>query len=220
MDQIELRAEPRSVIGKQVRALRRQGFLPANIYGRGDSTPIQLQAKPAEQALSKAGKTHLIRLAVAGQQPTTVLVKDYQRHPTRREVLHVDFIRVAMDRPLQIDVPVRLHGDAPGVKEHDATVFQQLATVSIQAMPANLPEAVDVDVSSLTDLDSAIYVRDLQAPSGATILTDGDELVVKLLPPTVEPEVTEAADVAAQAEGEAPAAEAGGESGGEGGDAS
>ena len=212
MDQIELSAEPRAVIGKQVKALRRQGVLPANIYGGGESTPIQVEARPALHALARAGKTHLIRLNLAGGQATNVLVKDYQRHPTRGDVLHVDFYRVAMDQKLRVDVPVRLHGDAPAIKTHDATVFQQLATVSVEALPSDLPEAVDVDVSGLEDLDSTIHVRDLTAPAGAVILTDPDELVVKVLPPTVEPEVTEAADVAA----EAPAAEATGDATAEG----
>ena len=204
MDAIELSAEPRSVIGKQVKALRRQGMLPANVYGGGESTAIQVEARPAQHVLARAGKTHLIRLNVAGGQATNVMVKDYQRHPTRGDLLHVDFYRVAMDQKLRVDVPVRLHGDAPAIKMHDATVFQQLTTVSVEALPSDIPEAVDLDVSGLEDLDNTIHVRDLTAPAGAVILTDPDELVVKLLPPTVEPEVTEAADVAA----EAPAAEA------------
>lgn len=215
MDQIELSAEPRSVIGKQVKALRRQGLLPANIYGGGESTAIQVEVRPAQHALARAGKTQLIRLNVAGTPPTNVMVKDYQRHPTRGEILHVDFYRVAMDQKLHVDVPVRLHGDAPASKTYEGTVFQQLATVSVEALPDRLPEAIDVDISVLEDLDSTIHVRDLPPPEGATILTDGEELIVKMLPPTVEPEVTEAADVAA----DAPAAEATGEAAAEGGQA-
>lgn len=215
MDQIELSAEPRSVIGKQVKVLRRQGVLPANIYGGGQSTAIQVETRPAQHALARAGKTQLIRLNVAGGQSTNVMVKDFQRHPTRGELLHVDFYRVAMDQKLSVDVPIRLHGDAPAIKTYEGTVFQQLATVSVEALPAELPEAIDVDVSGLEDLDSSIHVRDLPAPEGAVILTDPDELVVKMLPPTVEPEVTEAADVAAEGE----AADATGDAAAGGGEA-
>jgi large subunit ribosomal protein L25 len=127
----------------------------------------------------------------------------------------VDFYRVAMDQKLRVDVPVRLHGDAPASKTFEGTVFPQLATVSVEALPSDLPEAIDVDISVLEDLDSTIHVRDLAAPAGATIVTDPEELVVKMLPPTVEPEVTEAADVAA----EAPAAEATGDAAAAGGEA-
>ena len=212
MDQIELSAEPRAVIGKQVKALRRQGVLPANIYGGGESTPIQVEARPALHALARAGKTQLIRLSLGGGQATNVMVKDYQRHPTRGDLLHVDFYRVAMDQKLRVDVPVRLHGDAPASKTYEGTVYPQLATVSVEALPDRLPEAIDVDISVLEDLDSTIHVRDLPAPEGAVIVTDPDELVVKMLPPTIEPEVTEPAEVAA----EAPAAEATGEAAAEG----
>ena len=215
MDAIELSAEPRAVIGKQVKVLRRQGMLPANVYGGGESTAIQVEVRPAQHALARAGKTQLIRLSLAGGQATNVMVKDFQRHPTRGDLLHVDFYRVAMDQTLRVDVPVRLHGDAPASKTFEGTVYPQLATVSVEALPDRLPEAIDVDISVLEDLDSTIHVRDLPVPEGATIVTDPDELVVKMLPPTVEPEVDEAADVAA----EAPAAEATGDATVEGGEA-
>ena len=218
MDQIELSAEPRSVIGKQVKALRRQGVLPANIYGAGESTAIQVEVRPAQHALARAGKTQLIRLSLAGGQATNVMVKDFQRHPTRGELLHVDFYRVAMDQKLRVDVPVRLHGEAPASKTYGGTVLPQLTTVSVEALPDRLPEAIDVDISVLDTLDSTIHVRDLPAPEGAEILTDPDELVVQVMAPRVEQEVTEAPEAA----GEAPAAEATGDAAAtsEGGDES
>ena len=216
MDAIELSAEPRSVIGKQVKVLRRQGVLPANVYGGGESTPIQVELRPAQHALARAGKTQLIKLSLAGGQATNVMVKDFQRHPTRGDLLHVDFYRVAMDQKLRVDVPVRLHGEAPASKTYGGTVLPQLTTVSVEALPDRLPEAIDVDISVLEDLESAIHVRDLPPPDGAEILNDPDDLVVKMMPPRVEQEVTEAADVAAVA----PAAEATGEATAEGGAAS
>ena len=200
MDRIELRAEPRSVVGKQVRALRRSGTIPANVYGHGGSTAVQMAVREAERVLARAGRTHLIELAMDGGAPTTVLVKDYQRHPTRGSLLHVDCYRVAMNETLKIDVPLQLVGEAPGIKAYDASVFQSLTTVSAESLPRDLPEAIPVDMSVLTDLDSAVYVRDLPVPSGVTITADPDELVVKLLPPTVEEEPEEAA--VAEAEGE------------------
>lgn len=203
MDRIELRAEPRSVVGKQVRALRRSGTVPANVYGHGGSTAVQMAVKEAERVLSRAGRTQLIDLAMDGGAPTTVLVKDYQRHPTRGSLLHVDFYRVAMNETLKIDVPVQLIGEAPGVREYDASVFQSMTSVGAESLPADLPEAIEVDLSILTDLESAVHVRDLRVPSGVTITADPDELVVKLMPPTVEEEPEDAA--VADAGGEAAA---------------
>lgn len=206
MANIELRAEPRSVLGKQVRALRRQGIVPANVYGHAASTAVQVPVKDLEQALSRAGQTHLISLAMDGGAPTTVLVRDYQRHPTRGSLLHVDFYRVAMTERLKVDVPLRLVGEAPGVKEHDGVLLQSLTAVSAESLPGDLVDEIEVDVSGLTELDSALYVRDLVAPAGVTILADPDDLVVRLLPPTVEAEA-EPAEEAAEGEGATATAE-------------
>ena len=191
---LELKAEPRSVLGKKVRFLRRQGILPANVYGHAASTAIQLPAREAERVIARAGRTQLISLAMDSGQPTTVLVKASQRHPTRGSLLHVDFFRVAMDERLKVDVPVRLVGDAPAVKQHDASVLQAATTVNVESLPADLPEAIEVDISGLEDLDSTLHVRDLRAPGGVTILTDPEELVVKMLPPTEEEAPAEAAE--------------------------
>ena len=201
---LELKAEPRAVVGKKVRFLRREGILPANVYGHAASAAIQLAAKEAERVIQRAGKTQLISLAMDGGQPTTVLVKASQRHPTRGSLLHVDFFRVAMDEVLKIDVPVRLVGDAPAVRQHNAVVVQPMSTVSVESLPGELPEAIEIDISGLEVVDSALYVRDLRPPTGVTILSDPEEMVVKMMAPTVEAEPVEVA-----AEGEEPAAESG-----------
>lgn len=213
-DRIELKAEPRSVLGKQVRALRRQGIVPANLYGHAESTALQLPEKEMEHALARAGRTQLLQLALDGDASTTVLIKDFQRHPTRKSLLHVDFYRVAMTERLKIDVPIRFVGEAPAVKQFDASVFQALSILSAESLPGDLPEAIEVDVSVLEDLDAAIHVRDLAVPPGVTILTDPEELVVKLLPPVAEeePEAAEEAETTAEGEPTAEGSAQGGDS--------
>ncbi len=203
-ERISLKAEPRAVVGKKVRFLRRQGMVPANIYGHEASSAVQLAAKEMEQALSRAGRTHLLTLTRDGDEPTTVLIKDYQRHPIRGTLLHVDFYRVAMTETLRIDVPIRLVGESPAVKQFDGVVFQAVATVSAECLPGDLPEAIEVDMSGLTELDSAVHVRDLPVPSGVAIVADPDDMVVKIMPPTVEAQVDETA-APATAEGATPA---------------
>jgi len=210
VDRIELKAQPRTVLRKKVRALRRQGIVPANVYGHAASTAIQVPLREAEQVISRAGRTQLISLTTDGEGPTTVVIKDLQRHPTTRSLLHMDFYRVAMTERLKVDVPLRPQGDPPGVKKYNGTLFQAVSTISAEALPADLPEAIDVDLSVLEELDSAIYVRDLQVPAGVSILADPDELIVRLLPPRVEvveeveeAEAAEAPEAAAEAEGEA-----------------
>jgi large subunit ribosomal protein L25 len=200
MSSYQLRAEPRSVVGKKVRFLRRQGLVPANIYGHAASTAIQLPSRDVENTIYRAGRTQLIDLSIGGET-TTVLLKDWQRHPYKPELLHVDFYRVSMTETLRMDVPIRLSGDAPAVKSANGTPFQPLSALSVECLPGAIPEAIDVDISGLEEIDASIYVRDLTAPSGVTILTDGDEMVVKIMAPTVAEEPTEGA-----AEGEPTAA--------------
>lgn len=210
MSNFELRAEPRSIVGKKVRFLRRQGMVPGNVYGHSASTAIQIPARDVEHTIRRAGRTQLVSLAVQGADPTTVLVKGWQRHPYKGNLLHVDFYRVLMTETLRMDVPIRLSGEAPAVKLTGGTPFQPLASLSVECLPGDIPEAIEVDISGLEEVDASIYVRDLAVPSGVTIMTDGDEMVVKIMAPTVELEIEEAAEAeAAVPEGEAaPAAEA------------
>ena len=210
MSSFELRAEPRSIVGKKVRFLRRQGLVPGNVYGHAASTAIQIPARDVEHTIHRAGRTQLVSLAVKGAEPTTVLVKGWQRHPYKGDLLHVDFFRVLMTESLRMDVPIRVIGDAPAVKLTGGTPFQPLSTLSVECLPGDIPEAIEVDIGGLEEVDASIYVRDLVAPSGVTILTDGDEMIVKIMAPTVEPEIEEAAEgeAVAAAEGEPAAAEA------------
>ena len=186
-------------------------MVPGNIYGQSESTAIQIPARDVEQTIHRAGRTNLVSLAVKGAQPTTVLVKNWQRHPYKADLLHVDFFRVSMTQTLRMDVPIRLTGESPAVKSAGGTPFQTQATLSVECLPGDIPEAIEVDISGLEEVDASIYVRDLAVPSGVTILTDGDEMIVKIMAPTVEPEI----DEAAAAEGEAAVAEGEGESGAE-----
>jgi large subunit ribosomal protein L25 len=199
----QLRAEPRSIVGKKVRFLRREGLVPANVYGHAASTAIQLSARDVEHTIYRAGRTQLISLEI-GNEATTVLLKDWQRHPFKGNLLHVDFFRVAMTETLRMDVPIRLTGDAPAVKLTGGSPFQPLASLSVECLPGDIPEAIEVDISGLEEIDASVYVRDLAAPSGVTILTDGDEMVVKIMAPVTEAE--ESAEGAAETEAPAQAA--------------
>jgi large subunit ribosomal protein L25 len=175
--------------------------VPGNVYGHTSSAAIQVAARDVEQTIHRAGKTNLVTLAVAGGEPTTVLVKGWQRHPFKGDLLHVDFYRVMMTETLRMDVPIRLSGEAPAVKLTGGTPFQTLAALSVECLPSDIPESIEVDISGLAEDDASIYVRDLAAPSGVTILTDVDEMIVKIMPPTIQREEEEEG-----AEGEAVAA--------------
>ncbi|HZT07927.1 MAG TPA: 50S ribosomal protein L25 [Chloroflexota bacterium] len=207
-------AAPRTVVGKKIRFLRRDGWLPANVYGRGvPSQAIQLKTREVEHLLAHTPRNALLALDL-DQSPLTVLVKDVARKPTTGELYHVDFYQVSMTQQLRVSVPLVLTGESPAVKLHDATLLHAVDSIEVECLPGDLPTQITVPVDTLGEIDDAIFVRDLAIPPRVTVLTPADELVVKALAPTVEevaPEEVEAA--AAPAEAEAPVAPEAGEGG-------
>jgi len=210
MADVELRAARRTVAGKKVRFLRRQGLVPANMYGPGlSSTPLQLPAREVDTLLRRTTATMLVPLRVDDEAPRRVLVRGVQRHPVDDRALHIDFYALAMNETLRTAVGLHFVGDAPAVAQFNGTLMHNVDTVDVECLPADLPARFDVDLSGLAELHQAVHVRDLTVPAGVTILTPEDTAVVTVLPPRIEvEEVEEAAEAAAEAAPEAPAAEA------------
>ena len=205
-----LAAEPRTVTGKKVNSLRRQGILPAVIFGNGrDSEAIQISALDWE-VLRRHHVTRntLLDLTVAGGKAQPVLVQSFSEHPLTRKPTHVDFHVVKMSEELTVDVPVVLVGESTAVEKEGGTLLTLKESLHIRALPGDLPTAIEVDISSLTDFDMMIHVKDIAVPTGVQILTDAEEPVARVQAPRVETEA-EAVDLAAGApdEGEGAAAE-------------
>jgi large subunit ribosomal protein L25 len=208
LDTIKLEAEPRSVLGKKVKLLRRASLVPANMYGHGrDSVALQLPERLVAQRIARASRSTLFSLSLNGGEPETVLVKEVQRHPTSGRVLHVDFYQVAMTEKLKASVPLHFVGDAPAVKQFDGSLLHNLTTVEVESLPADLPSVIEVDVSSLATLEDAIHVSDVQVAGGVQVLTGPDELIAKVVPPAAPEEEEVAAEEAAAEEAAEAAAE-------------
>jgi large subunit ribosomal protein L25 len=210
-----LAALHREVTGKAVAHLRRDGRLPAVVYGRGEgSANLSLDAHEFELLRMHAGPNVLIDLAVDGATPKPVLVHGVQVHPVNRRPLHVDLFLVRMTEELTVDVPLVPAGVSEAVDRHGGTLLHVTENVRIRALPDHLPQSIEYSIESLVDFDAAIHVRDLEIPSDVTLLTDADETVSKVLPPRVEeePVVAEAAPEGEAEEG----AEAGETPAGEG----
>ena len=213
----QLAAEIRTVVGKKVRFLRRQGMTPGNIFGHAvDSTAIQLSTREIEHALSHVPRSSLLSLNVQGSKPATVMVKAVNRKPTTGELYHVDFYQVSMTEKLRADIPLALVGVAPAADTYDATILQAMDSLHVECLPGDLPPQIAVDLSRLAAIDDAIFVRDLELPHGVVAMVGEDELIVKALAPTIAEELAEeeaeaAAEAAEAAEGaaEGPPAEAG-----------
>lgn len=209
--QVTLEAERRTVMGKKVKHLRHDGIIPANIYGhQQDSLAIQVNAHKMEQALKTHGATQLYKLVI-GPDGTedTVIVRHITRQPATNFIQHIDFFHVKMSEPMHARVPIRLVGEPPAVKIHDGVLIQTLDYAEVEALPAELPEALELDISDMEELNSSRTASALKIPRKVTLITPEDEVVVSILAPRVAVEEVPAAAAEVQpAEGEAVASEA------------
>ncbi|MCS6844366.1 MAG: 50S ribosomal protein L25 [Caldilineales bacterium] len=169
METFVLSAQRRHVSGHKVRHLREEGWVPAVVYGAGQPADmIQVEAKAVEALLDRGGLTHLIELQGLNGGRDRVLIREIQRHPVRRTLLHLDFVRVAAGAKVRVEVPVVLVGTAP-VTAGGAVVLQNIDAVEVECLPENLPEHVEVDISRLTDVHARITLADLRLPPGVVL---------------------------------------------------
>ncbi|MDY7076122.1 MAG: 50S ribosomal protein L25 [Chloroflexota bacterium] len=190
-EQIELIATKRTVFGKQVKQLRREGWTPGVMYGHGfDSIPLQFKTRYLQQLLSHVSGSQLVSIKVQDQEKSeTALVRDVQRDPIRQKVLHVDLYRVQMTERLTAEVPLEMIGESPVTEAKEGILLQDISAIEVECLPGDLVDAIEVNLSSLVEIDQAIHVRDLAIPAGIDVLTDPDEMIVHLVP--LEAEVEE-----------------------------
>jgi len=207
---LELQAEPRSVLGKHVRRLRREGIVPANIYGHGASRAIQAPLRSLEHVLAHGGRTGIIAIAVDGESQTA-LMKDVQRDPRSGKILHIEFRAVSMEEEVTSVVPLRFVGESTAVTKLDGIMSHPRSEVNITARAGDLPDVIEVDVSGLDELNASIHVGDLPPSTRYRIIDSPDDVLAMVQPPKVEvEEVAEAVEAAAEeAEGAPPTEQAG-----------
>ena len=217
--ELELTLDAREAQGKANKRLRREGFVPGVVFGKGEgSTSVQLDAKAFEVLYRAAGRTSIVKLTLPGERAAkSAFIKSVQRNPISGQAIHVDFYVVNLTQEMESEIPLVFTGEPPAVEETGGTLLTSLNAIRVKALPADIPHQIDVNVSTLVNLDVAIHVRDLSLNRDAvTVLTDPDELVAKVVPPRVEeePEVEAVAEGEEGAEGEA--AEGEGEAAAEG----
>src|SRR6266571_4178340 len=198
---MQLNASTRDLLGKRSRQLHRQGKLAAVVYGHSAKpTPLVLDRLEFQKVFVKSGRTHLVDLQVDGDRAEKVLIREIQTHPRRLG-------------PIPVEVPVHLTGESAAVKRGDADILQPIHALRVECLPTDIPEAFEVDLTPLEEIESELRVSDLNVPKGVTVLVDPDELVVKIVHKRelkVEEEIPAAeavvpAEGEAAAEGEAPA---------------
>jgi large subunit ribosomal protein L25 len=199
----ELSVQPREATGKgAVGRLRRQGRIPAILYG-GGQPPLPLSVSPTE--LQRALHAHaaggvLVSLRLPGEdEPRAAVVRDLQVDPLRDTLLHIDFQAVRMDEEISVEVPIHLVGEAAGVKEQSGILAVLMRTVEVSCLPSLIPERLDADVSSLR-IHDVLTVADLRLPEGVRVTTAATQALVTVAPPTVEEVVAPVAAPAAEPE--------------------
>lgn len=205
--------QPRTVQGKSVRKLRREGVLPASIYGRGiESVAVQLPYIAARDMMNAHGFNMLVNVQIEGEaKARPVVVRKVDQDPVTRQLRHVDFYQVDLTRKISGAVPLTFIGEAP-ITHQGGVVMHQADAIEVEALPADLPESIEVTLDGLTDFDSRITIADIRPPQGVTILADPELLLVGVTRPRVaseeEAEIVEGEQPEAAAAGE-PEAEAG-----------
>ncbi|MEA3344966.1 MAG: 50S ribosomal protein L25 [Chloroflexota bacterium] len=192
MEQVELTVQKREILGKRVKRLRREGLIPAVIYGPNvESLPIQADQKELRGALAQVGLSHLITLHLDdGKEPRTALVREVQQDVLTGDILHVDFLEVQMAEKISTEIPLVLTGESPA-EAKGGILLQGLTRMEIECLPADLPEDIKVDISSITELNQELTVADLEIPEEIEVLTDLHEMVARVIPAPKEEEIEE-----------------------------
>lgn len=202
MEEIILKANRRTVLGKQVKAIRREGKLPAVIYGHHISPiSIVMDLRDTSRSLQGLAPSALVTVDVDGEQHRT-LVREKQRNKITGTLLHVDFLAVSMTERLRAQVYVEVVGVAPAIKDFSGVLVTGLDELEVECLPKDLPERITADISNLVKISDGIYVRDLVVPDGVKILDDPDTMVALITAQAAVEE--EVAPVVEEAVGEEP----------------
>ena len=203
MEDLKLQATKRDVSGKKVRFLRRQGVTPTHLYGHGlESLTLQCDTTELQRIIAHAGKTRLISLKIeADKHPRSVFIREIQRDEIKGHLLHVDFYQIRKSEKIKADIPIVLVGEAPAMKTKGRMLTQNINSLSIECLPDKLPPQIEVDLSPLEEIEQAIYVKDIPLSADITVVTDPEQMVVKVSEARVlEVEEVVAEEVEAEAE--------------------
>lgn len=209
MNKFILKAQKRTLVGRKVKKLRHQGLIPANVFGHTvESQSIQVPAVDFARVYKDAGETSLIWLKIEGEdkeRPT--LIKALTNNPVTGQKLHVDFHQVNLKEKVTANVPVEIIGQSQLVKDGLAVLDINLHEIEVEALPTDIPENLVFDISTLLEIGDHLKISDIQTPSGVTILTDVEKVVVAIGAPQKEEAPLETEVVEAEIEGQAPATE-------------
>jgi large subunit ribosomal protein L25 len=182
-DEIQLAVKPREIRGKQVRALRRSGWIPLALYGvKTPPQNLQAEERALRVVLNRAGHNRLIQLALGDGQPAHVVIaREIQREPISGKLLHVDFQEISLTEKMESTVPVLVSGTPPPVSRNEGLVIRGLESITVRVLPTDLIPDITVDISTLENIGDAIHVSDLHLGDKVEILTAPEEMLAKVI---------------------------------------
>ena len=196
VQQKELTVTRRTLGSNEIKKLRRSGQIPGNIYGHKEaSIPIQFESNAFDKLNREHGGRGVVALKGLQARTETVLVRHVQHDPVSDKILHVDFTRVSMDESIEAKIPLHFVGNAPGVKIVGGVLLHLIEALSVKCRADEIVEVLDVDISSLTDIDSILYARDVKLPENYVLAIDPEEPIAKIAAPKGEKAVEEVAAV-------------------------
>lgn len=196
----ELRAEKREILGKSVNTLRKDGRLPAVLYGEGvSSIPLTVGLRDFDRALKESGETSVLTLRVEGGESYNVLIHDVSKNPRTSKPMHADFYAVRMDKPIEAKVELTFVGSSAAVDQEGGILVKVLHELEVKALPGDMPHEIEVNLEKLALIDDKIHVSDIKLPKGVTTKIALDEVVVLVEPPRSDAELEAALKVEEEA---------------------
>jgi large subunit ribosomal protein L25 len=202
--QTELEIAPREVMGKATKRLRKEGIIPANIFGhKEEPQAVQLDAVTFDRLRRSHAGTGIITLRMSdGNGAQTALIRHVQHDPRSGKVVHVDFFRVSMNESLKIKVALHFVGESPAVKNENGVLLHLLDALEVECLAGEIPEYIEVDISSLNEIDGMLHAEDVKLPEKVKLVTDPKEGVAKVAATRAEAAEEAAAETAEAAPAE------------------
>lgn len=200
MEGLTLPAANRSILGKKTGFLRRQGITPTHLFGHNvKSLALQCDIAQLQRIIAQAGMTKLISLEIEDEKrPRSVFIREIQRDEVSKQLLHVDFYQVRKEEKIAVDVPIVLVGEAPAMREKGRILTHGVTSLSIECLPDKLPPQIELDLSPLEEVGQTIRVKDIVLSPEITVMTDPDQMVVKVSEARVEVEEVVEEEVVAE----------------------
>jgi len=184
--EVQIRNEKR----RRVKDLRRQGLIPAELYGKGiQNMHLAVKNKDFKNVFKEAGESSIINIVISDKnkkEEISVLIHDIQKDYLTDDIIHIDFYRVKMDEKVRIYVPLEFVGESPAVKNYGGILNKSMFEIEVEALPKDLPHNISVDISQIKELNQSIYIKDLSVPKNVKILFDPETVIATVNPPREE----------------------------------